>query len=220
MIRKFKGASLITAITILVGIIALLHFEPNAQIPIHWNAAGEADNHTAPLHAFSIMPLIQILMLFVFSKLHFFEPRGENLQKSWKAVVAIVTAVFALLAAIQTLIFAVADGLVSMNSNIVFAMMGIMFMIIGNYFGKLHSTFFIGLRTPWTLSSETVWRKTHRLGGKLFVGAGLFLLLSISLIEGETGIFIGMSAIAVGVVVPLVYSWWLWLQEKKDASNS
>ncbi len=216
MIKKFKGASLMTALSIAIGIFAVTQFEPDAQIPTHWNAAGEADDYMSPLAAFSLMPLVQIILLFIFSKLHFFEPRGENLQKSWKAVVAIITVVFALLTAIQALIFGAAKGLMAMDPNIVFALMGFMFMVIGNYFGKLHSTFFIGLRTPWTLSSETVWRKTHRLGGKLFVGSGLILVLSSSFIQGETGIIIGMSAIAAGVLSPLGYSWWIWLKENKE----
>lgn len=216
MIKKFKGASLLTALTIAIGLFALTQFEAGTQIATHWNAAGEADDFMSPLGAFSVMPFVQIIMLFVFSKLHFLEPRGENLQKSWKAVVAIITAVFVLLAAIQALFYATAKGWVTMNPSIVFGMMGAMFMVIGNYFGKLHSTFFIGLRTPWTLSSETVWRKTHRLGGKLFVAAGLILVLSSVFIGGEIGVSVGMGAIALGVIVPLVYSWWLWFQEKKD----
>lgn len=218
MIKKFKGASLLTALTFLVGVFALTQFEPTDQIATHWNAAGEADSFASPLRAFAIMPVIQLIMLFVFSKLHFLEPRGENLQKSWKAVVAIITAVFALLTAIQVLIFTTAKGLFAMSPNIMFAMMGLMFMVIGNYLGKLHSTFFVGLRTPWTLSSETVWRKTHRLGGKLLVVAGLILFLSSSFLSTNIGTIVGMSALAVGVLLPLVYSWWLWFQERKETA--
>jgi uncharacterized membrane protein len=46
---------------------------------------------------------------------------------------------------------------------------------IGNVLGKLRSNFFVGIRTPWTLSSEHVWDQTHRWAGRLFVGAAAVL---------------------------------------------
>lgn len=219
MIKKFKLASGFTLVSFLIGLYALTQFEPGAQIPTHWNAAGEVDGYSSPLGAFAVMPVIQLVLLFFFSKLHFLEPRGENLQKSWKAVVAIITSVFALLTAIQFIIFATAKGLFVMEPSYIIAAVGVMLMIIGNYFGKLHSTFFIGLRTPWTLSSETVWRKTHRLGGWLAVAGGFVTLVVGLALPGRTGMSIGVAAIMVSVLVPVVYSWYLWFQERKVGST-
>lgn len=216
---KFKAASGLTVISLVIGVIAILQFQPDQQIATHWTSAGEADGFMSPLKAFSIIPLIQLVMLVIFSNLHFFEPRSDNLQKSWKAVVAIITAIFALLTTIQFTLFATAKGMFAMSPNLVFAMMGAMFMVIGNYFGKLHSTFMFGLRTPWTLSSEIVWRKTHRLGGKLFVAAGLIMLLTSSFIASEIAIAVGVGSVAVAALVPLGYSWVLWLQMKKAARD-
>ena len=72
-------------------------------------------------------------------------------------------------------------------------------MIIGNYLGKVRSNFFFGIRTPWTLSSERSWNRTHRLGGRLFFGLGLVAVV--------TPIFpwAGVVALAVGVPVAIVF---------------
>lgn len=219
MIKKFKAASWLTGLSILIGLFAITQFGPGEQIATHWDSNGEADGYMSPIPAFFFMPAIQIVMLLVFSNLHFIEPRGENLQKSWKAVVAIITAVFALLTAIQFVIYGTAKEFFSMSPNLVFGMVGVMFMVIGNYFGKLHSTFLIGLRTPWTLSSDAVWRKTHRLGGKLFVGAGLIMLVTSSLIPGNLATSVAVGVIAIAALTPLGYSWVLWLKEKNTISN-
>lgn len=58
-------------------------------------------------------------------------------------------------------------------STVVTAMCGVLFMMIGNMAPKFRQNFFCGFRTPWALANETVWNKTHRLGGKLMFGAGI-----------------------------------------------
>ena len=106
------------------------------------------------------------------------------------------------------------------GTSFVVAGLGIMFVMIGNQLGKSRSMYLIGFRTPWTLASEEVWVKTHRLAGKLMFAAGLVLLLAafLPLPSGVVATVLGVS-IGVAVVVPFVYSYVLWRKERRARAN-
>jgi uncharacterized membrane protein len=87
----------------------------------------------------------------------------------------------------------------------------ILFIVIGMMIGKAKRNFFIGIRTPWTLSSDTVWAKTHQLGGKMFIGAGILTFFTIPM--GENGTWVFMALILIAALVPIIYSYVLWKRE-------
>jgi uncharacterized membrane protein len=79
---------------------------------------------------------------------------------------------------------------------------------------KAKRNFFIGIRTPWTLSNDTVWDETHKLGGKLFIAAGIITMLTIFL--GENGVWIMLPAALLAGFVPVVYSYFVWRRVTKS----
>ncbi len=81
------------------------------------------------------------------------------------------------------------------------------FIVLGNYLGKVRKNFFIGIRTPWTLASDEVWNRTHRLGGWIFVLIGFFMFLN-AFIRFSEGWLIG--SIVVVALIPIVYSYVLY----------
>jgi uncharacterized membrane protein len=93
---------------------------------------------------------------------------------------------------------------------------GVVLMLIGNQLGKSRSMYLIGLRTPWTLASEEVWIKTHRLGGKLMVVGGL-AMIGAALLPLPSGLLatITFVVIAVAAGVPILYSFLLWRRERE-----
>jgi len=93
-------------------------------------------------------------------------------------------------------------------------LIGLLFIILGNYFGKIKMNWFMGIRTPWTLSSEEVWNKTHRFGGKMFILAGLLMMAQIFLpLNFRLPIFVvSIATILLGTVG---YSYIVYLKEKK-----
>ena len=97
---------------------------------------------------------------------------------------------------------------------------GLMFVLIGNQLGKSRSMYLVGIRTPWTLASEEVWIKTHRLGGKLMVLGGLLLAL-FAFLPLPSGLFATLfgGIVAIVVIVPIVYSYLLWRREKAQPSE-
>ena len=84
--------------------------------------------------------------------------------------------------------------------------MGVLFFSIGIVIGKAKRNWFIGIRTPWTLSSEAVWDKTHRLGGKVFMVSGLVSLLGF-FFEGYVALLLILAPIMIGSIFLVVYSY-------------
>jgi len=148
------------------------------KIPVHWNFKGEIDRWgNASSHVLMInLILIGLYLLFIFLPL--IDPNKKRYEQ-FKKVYHIFKNIFLLfLAGIFFLTNLNALGY-DLNINIYIPLaVGVLFMIIGNYMAKIKMNWFMGIKTPWTLSSEKVWNKTHRLGGKLFMLSGILIALT------------------------------------------
>ena len=103
-----------------------------------------------------------------------------------------------------------------MNVSILIpVMIGGLFVIIGNYMSKLKSNWFVGIRTPWTLSSENVWNKTHRLGARVFIVGGIILGIT-AYVPNPVNIYLFVINLIFIVFTPVVYSY---LEHKKENNN-
>lgn len=213
MLAKHPASWAISALTIFSGIVALIIASPDIQVPIHWNAAGEVDRTTTPFPGFFMMPFIQTTMLLLLSNLHLLEPRKEHLEKSQGFLHIIAFGCTILFAGIQGQVLATSFGFDG-NVSVIFLGVGLLLAIIGNYLGKLQSTFTVGIRTPWTLSSEDNWRKTHRLGGKLMVGAGTIIVAASLLGDHKVQFYTLTISVITAATVPMIYSWLLWRKEQ------
>ncbi|WP_286830668.1 MULTISPECIES: SdpI family protein [Kordiimonas] len=211
---KFKFAWALVALTLSSGVIAFLLTEPETQVPVHWNIYGEVDNWAEPAFAFFLLPGIQVLIMLIFAALPLLEPRKDNITKSRKAIHAIILGTVGVMTVAQSAIVAGAFGYDPIGPNSVIAAVGVLIAVMGNYMSKLKSNFFIGVRTPWTLSSDTVWRKTHRRAAKLFIVAGGLIFLGSFFVPGPY-----LAALLLGTILPITfyvifYSWRLWQHEK------
>ncbi|MDR3653145.1 MAG: SdpI family protein [Paludibacter sp.] len=95
-----------------------------------------------------------------------------------------------------------------LSSNTLLMLIGALFATMGNYMQTVKPNYFIGIKTPWTLESEDVWRKTHKFGGRLWLIGGLIIII-LSLIFKE-GHILGISFIIITVIislVPVIYSY-------------
>ncbi|CAG9614055.1 Immunity protein SdpI [Bacillus rhizoplanae] len=91
---------------------------------------------------------------------------------------------------------------------------GILFLVIGNYLPQCKPNFFVGIRTPWTLSNEEVWRKTHRFSGKVFIVLGIIMCLSIfAPVTWKS--YIVLTTVLAGVVITMLYSYFAYKKEMK-----
>jgi len=94
-------------------------------------------------------------------------------------------------------------------------MIGVLFIILGNYMGKIKPNWFMGIRTPWTLSNEEVWNKTHRLGGKMFILLGLVMICG-TFLPSETFWKAFTVSIVIILLIPMIYSYLLYRKLKEN----
>ena len=142
------------------------------------------------------------------------EPRREGLERSQGLYLWGWVALLMMGAILQLAVAAVALGWPVDTSRLIIGGTGAMLVLIGNQLGKSRSMYLIGMRTPWTLASEDVWIRTHRLAGKLMVAAGLVIagttLLDLPP-EWRMALFIAVIALSAGI--PIIYSFLLWRRE-------
>ncbi|MGL4731008.1 MAG: SdpI family protein [Clostridium sp.] len=146
-------------------------------IPIHWGINGEVDNY-GPRYFIFLPSFIMGGIYLLFKFLPNIDPRKYNYKKHKKAYENIVFATIIFLFIMYLLTLLTSLGYNLKIDKIVPFLVGILFIIIGNYIPKSKSNFYFGIKTPWTLSNDTVWKKTHRLSGKLFIVSGLIISIS------------------------------------------
>jgi uncharacterized membrane protein len=208
---------LLVAAALVASLVAAGRLPPNARLPVHWDLAGEANSYAGKWPALLLPPALAALLSLVFYALPALEPRLRNLERSLGVYHWVWAATLILCASIELVDLSSAFGWGWRADRLIPATIGIMFVLIGNQLGKSRSMYLVGIRTPWTLSSEEVWIKTHRLGGKLMVLGGLLVVVA-ALLPIPSGLLAAVFAflIAVIVVVPVFYSWLLWRRERAE----
>jgi uncharacterized membrane protein len=193
---------------------------PDMQLPTHFGISGTPDRFSGKWEAL-FLPAgmaggLSLLLWF----LPALEPRLSNLERSAGLYHWSWASLLLLSAAIELVIVSVALHWPLRVEHVVAGAMGLMFVLIGNQLGKSRSMFLVGIRTPWTLASEEVWIRTHRLGGKLMVAGGLAILLA-ALLPIPSGLLAGVcgASLAVMVGVPVAYSYLLWRRQRAQPSR-
>lgn len=180
-------------------------------MPAHWNAAGEIDGYMSKFWGIFLTPIIAIVLTGFFMLIPSVDPLKNNIAQFRGAFNGFVVGFVAYLLFVYALILAAALGYQFNMTAMLLPAIGLLFIGIGYMMRQTRRNFFIGIRTPWTLSSETVWDKTHQLGSKLFMLAGGVTVASAFL--GENGLWLMMAAVLAAAFAPIVYSYILWRRE-------
>ncbi|MED3946260.1 MULTISPECIES: SdpI family protein [Priestia] len=200
----------ITLLTLLAWLIALPHLP--ATMPIHWGANGEADGFATKINAMILTVGIMVLIYFVIAFVPRIDPRKENYKYFSKTYNILLNAVLLLFFFVNMSTILQGLGYNVPMSYIAPIMAGLVFIIIGNYLQRVRSNYFMGIRTPWTLSNENVWKKTHRLSGKVFFIGGLLILISAFLPDGYKSVIM-WGSIVLCVAIPYLYSYLAYKKE-------
>lgn len=219
---KVKGllmASLaVAALMAVFAYYSAAQVPPATQLPVHWNAAGEV-NGTLPALKALLFPVWAVLGATLFFALI---PRIEPLQDRLEgSAVVLRTTWIGLLFIMGMIQVAVAAPVFGLKLPVVLPLLGVglFFILIGNVLPKSRPGFFVGIRTPWAILDTDNWIATHRLGGKLMMLAGLIIALSALFPIGRNLRVIAMgSSVAIAVIPPFVYSWWLWHRKMKASA--
>ena len=202
-----KKLLLLTSIVILFPILwgVMIWSQLPNQIPIHFNFAGQANSFSSKLLAVIGLPifllLVHLFVIFVTSR----DPKNQTMNEKIGKVIYWLTPIVSL--SLSYLIYSKALGSTTNPSIFVSALLGLIFVMMGNYMPKLKVNHTVGIRLPWTLQSEDNWHKTHRLAGKLWVVGGLILLLESGL-QFAVPYVMGIVILTI-VFIPVMYSYQL-----------
>jgi uncharacterized membrane protein len=200
-----------------ISAYAWLHLPNEARIPVHWGISGQPDRFGEKSEALLLGPVLTLFLSLLFAFLPNIEPRKSHLLQSAKAYYALWFSVLLVMLGVHVMIVGTALGFNILVIPTVGLCIGTLFMVIGNFMGKIRSNFFFGIRTPWTLSSELSWSKTHRVGGWLFCLSGLSIMLSSMLNNGLLCFAVLFATSFINVLSLTVYSYVIW---KADLSRS
>ncbi|PLX20420.1 hypothetical protein C0584_05770 [Candidatus Parcubacteria bacterium] len=211
---KTEGISIIIIVSSLLLAIFFYNNFPDS-VPTHWNMEGEADSWSSSELGAFLMPGIMVLLYFIFHILPLIDPKKKRYEEFGKTynIFRNIILMFMFLIYIATSLIALGYD-VNINS-VILTLIGVLFLIIGNYMSKIKMNWFFGIRTPWTLSSEKVWNKTHRLAGKLFFLSG-FLFFTISYLPSpfNIGVFLFIvTSLSLGL---MAYSYYIYNKENKN----
>lgn len=210
-LRKLLGlTAVVLIIMLLVSAWAWAQIPADAQIPVHWNAAGEVDRYGGKVEGLLLSPIITAGLMVLVAFITRLEPRRSNFQQSEKAFTMFWYVLLLFFLALHLTTIGIALGYAIPLPLVVGTGIGIMFMVLGNFMGKIRSTYTFGIRTPWTLDSDLSWNKTHRLGGKLFMATGALVLLTAVFGSSTLMFWVLMVGILVTVTVSMVYSYIIW----------
>ena len=177
---------------------------PN-KISIHFNLAGQANNfQSKPLAVFGLpffLLLVHLFVIFMIGR----DPKNRTMNEKMVKVIYWLIPIVSL--SVFYLIYNKALGSTTNPSVFVSVLLGLIFVIMGNYMPKLKVNHTVGIRLPWTLQSEDNWHKTHRLAGKLWVIGGLILLIEAG-IQFAVPYVMGIVILTI-VFIPILYSYQL-----------
>lgn len=192
------------AILSLIGTFLVYPMLPS-KIPSHWNINWEIDAYAGKSFLFftASLPIVFYLLLMVIPKI---DPRKDSYQKHQKAYWVFSTFMMMFFIVLHWLTILVALK-IQVNIKLFFSLtFGLLFIVIGNYMGQIRPNYTFGIRTPWTLADETVWKKTHRKGGIIFIATGLIFVLGGVLTSSYTMVA-AMAFLLMAIIYLMVYSY-------------
>ena len=164
-------------------------------IASHWNAQGEADGYMTKFWGLFLMPFCLIGLFLMFLIIPKIDPLKENIEKFRKYYDGFILAITLFLFYVYSLTLAWNMGIKFDMTLSLLPAIALLFYGVGILTENAKRNWFIGIRTPWTLSSDKIWGKTHKHGGKLFKIAGIIGLL---------GLFFSNYAIFF-IIIPVIF---------------
>ncbi len=199
----------------IITLVSSLYFYQNfpETVPIHWNIYGQPNGWSGKKFAAFFFPGLILILYFMMIVLPTFDPMKQRYQEFSKTYQIIRIALVLFMSTLYFLTSLNALGYeIPINKAVPFGV-GLLFIILGNLLPKVKKNWFVGIRTPWTLSNEDVWDKTHKLGGKIFMVCGFLMILGVFF---NPKIYAELFTIIIFLTLFFTfgYSWWLWQKNK------
>ena len=210
-----RRTELFILIAVIISFIIGIYLYPQMpeQMASHWNTQGNVDDYISRFWGVFLMPLVFVGLALLFIAIPKIDPLKKNIEgfRKYYDGFIILFFIFILLVYFQTILWNLGTKI---SPNLAFPILiGLLFFYIGVLLENAKRNWFIGIRTPWTLSSEKVWNKTHKLGSKMFKITGIIVLIGF-LFQKYATYFILVPALFVAFYL-VVYSYIEYQKEKK-----
>jgi len=194
-------------ILILISMIAtfFIYSSLPEKIPMHWNIKGEINSYGDKSFVWftALLPLVIYLLMIYVPEI---DPKRESYKKHKKAYEILMNILVPFFIVVHWItIFSALGHQVSVG-RIIPIVVGILFIVIGNYMGQIRPNYTFGIKIPWTLANETVWKKTHRVGSFAFILSGLIFIIA-GIINKPFSFILAISSIFVALIYTGVYSY-------------
>ncbi|MHB1688029.1 MAG: SdpI family protein [Ignavibacteriaceae bacterium] len=200
-------------------IIAFYYYSILPQtVASHFNAEGSPDGYSSKISLVLIGTGIPIVLYFLLTFIPFIDPFKKKIEKNYNIFLLFRDLAIAFTIFMMTLTFISAkEG--TFQSNLFGIGFGLLFILLGNYLPKLPRNFFFGIRSPWTLASDVVWYRTHRISGGLFVIGGVLIVI---LTLFKVNLVISMSVVLTPLIIytAFVYPYSLYRKLQKEGKQT
>ena len=204
MWKENKKTMILTSILILLPILAgiVLWNQLPDQVATHFGYGGEADGWSSKTFAVFGLPALLLAIHLLCTYVTGTDPKYDRYPEKMKKIVLWICPVVSCVGAYTTYANALGKDLSNMGSWVML-ILGVVFVVVGNYLPKVKQNYYLGIKLPWTYASEENWNKTHRLGGKVWVVGGILFIINALLNIKGLEIVLG----AVMILIPTVYSY-------------
>ena len=175
-------------------------------VPTHWNASGEIDGYGSKNTLLLIPFMLPVLVYIIMTIAPKIDPKNKIaiMGKKYEQLKFFLVLFMSVLA----LFIIYSSKTQSFSSpNIIYILLGLLFAGLGNFMKTVKPNYFIGIKTPWTLENETVWKKTHLLGGKIWFVGGLLIVCMSLIFTAQTAATLFVIIAVLITIIPLVHSY-------------
>ena len=195
------------------GLAAINWSSAPDRMPVHWNVDGQPDRYGSKAEGLLLLPVIALGIYLLFRVLPLIDPKRANYAQFSGAYSVIRLAVLAFLAVIYGVVLLWMRGIEVELRTVLPIALGMLFLILGAALPRIRPNWLVGIRTPWTLTSDVVWTRTHQLGGALFMAIGVFSLL-VAVVSPRVAFYATVGMVLVAVVAVTVLSYVIWRREQ------
>lgn len=204
------AAILVIVISFIIG--AAVYPKMPDQMASHWGPSGEVDGYMSKFWGVFFMPILSLGLYALLTFVPQFDPKKKVIETFKKDFDIFLAAIFAFLLYIYVLTLVWNTGIEFNMVQWLLPALGMLFYECGILIGKSKQNYTIGIRTPWTLASENVWNKTHKLGEKLFKAVAILSLIGIFI--PSIAIWVFFVPIIAATITVCVYSYLEYKKEK------
>lgn len=207
--RKWIPALLIVA-AIVFSIVAYPSLPET--VPTHWGMSGEPNGWSTRFWGAWMLPLMMAFIWIIMRALPHIDPRKANYEKFRGVYELFIAGILAFMLVLHVVVLKAATGSHIDMGRVAFLAVGGLFVLVGAALPGTHPNWFFGIRTPWTMSSDLSWERTHKIGGPLFVALGLISIVS-TLVAPKSSPWVLFGSAFLAIVFLFAYSYRVWKED-------